>query len=410
MNNRARNRIAGLGSAAPVPYNRLLLKVGLIFCSEGVHIFPVERGGASSPIQLSQSLRRSIRRTLQCLSYLCCLLAVSAWAQQQIVTQIRVIGNRQIPKETILARMFSRINDPYDPLTVERDFNSLWNTGYFENLRIEKEESPKGVILDVYVTEKPTIREINYKGLNSVTQSDVLDRFKKEKVGISVESKYDPTRIAHAIAVLKELLGEHGHQFATIKADIKKIPPASVQVNFIIKEGPKVKVGKIQFTGNEHVSSRILRESMKNLRPVGIPKSIFFENLFARTYDASKLEEDSERVRQAYRDRGYFRASVGDPQTHLRNETGLSFLTFRPRNGKRIDILMPVDEGGRYRLGTITFSGNKAVTNVKALRGQFAQKDGEWFSATLFGKGLENLRKAYGQLGYINFAAIPTPS
>jgi outer membrane protein insertion porin family len=410
MKNRVRNHTAKLGSAASLPYNRLLPELRLIFCSEGVHIFPVERGGASSPIQLIQSLRRSIRRTLQIFSFVCCLLALSAWAQQEIVTQIRVIGNRQIPKETILARMFSRINDPYDPLTVERDFNSLWNTGYFENLRIEKEESPKGVILDVYVTEKPTIREINYKGLNSVTQSDVLDRFKKEKVGISVESKYDPTRVAHAIAVLKELLSEHGHQFATIKADIKKIPPASVQVNFIIKEGPKVQVGKIAFTGNEHISSRVLRESMRNLRPIGIPKSIFLENLFSRTYDASKLEEDSERVRQAYRDRGYFRASVGDPQTHLRNESGLSLLTFRPRKGKRIDIMMPIDEGSRYRLGQITFTGNKAVTNIRALRGQFAMKDGDWFNATLFAKGLQNLQKAYGTLGYINFVAIPTPS
>ncbi|WP_446745888.1 outer membrane protein assembly factor BamA [Silvibacterium acidisoli] len=398
-----------MGPSRSVTYNRSFLKIGQIFCSEGVPIFPVERGGVSSLIQSSQSLRRTIRRTLQFFS-LFCLLTVSAWAQQEIVSQIRVIGNRQIPKETVLARMFSRVNDTYDPLTVERDFNSLWNTGYFENVRIEREDSPKGVILDVYVTEKPTIREINYKGLNSVTQSDVLDRFKKEKVSISIESKYDPTKLARAIAVLKELLGEHGHQFAIIKADIKRIPPASVQVNFIVKEGPQVKVGKISFQGNQHVSSRVLRESMRNLRPIGIPKSIFLENIFARTYDASKLEEDSERVRQAYRDRGYFRAAVGDPQTHLRNESGLSFLTFRPRKGKRIDITMPIDEGGRYRLGKITFSGNKAVTNVKALRAQFAEKDGDWFNATVFGKGMENLRKAYGQLGYINFTGIPTPS
>ena len=410
MTYRASNQIPELGSAPSVTYNRVLIKIGLIFCSEGVHIFPVERGGASSPIQVSQSLRRTIRRTLQFFSLFCCLLAFSAWSQQEIVTQIRVIGNRQIPKETVLARMFSRINDTYDPLTVERDFNSLWNTGYFENVRIEKEDSPKGVILNVYVTEKPTIREINYKGLNTVTQSDVLDRFKKEKVHVSVESKYDPTEVAHAIAVLKELLGEHGHQFATIKADIKKIPPASVQVNFDIKEGPKVQVGKIQFTGNDHINSRELRESMKNLRPIGIPKSIFLENLFPRTYDASKLEEDSERVRQAYRDKGYFRASVGDPQTHLRNEGGLSLLTFRPKKGKRIDITMPIDEGERYRLGGITFTGNKAVTNEKALRGQFAMKDGDWFNATAFGKGMENLRKAYGQLGYINFVGIPNPT
>ncbi|HEX5234076.1 MAG TPA: outer membrane protein assembly factor BamA [Silvibacterium sp.] len=356
-------------------------------------------------------MRRFARRTLQFFLMLCCLVPVLGRAQQaNTIIQIRVIGNREIPKETILARMFSRVNEAYDPLTAERDFNSLWNTGYFENVRIEKEDTPKGVILDVYVTEKPTIREINYKGLNSVTQSDVLDRFKKEKVGITQESKYDPTRIAHAIAVLKEMLGEHGHQFATIRADIKKIPPASVQVNFIVKEGPKVMVGKIRFTGNEHVSSRVLRESMRNLRPIGIPHSIFLENLLPRVYDASKLEEDSERVRQAYRDRGYFRASVGDPQTHLRNEGGLSLFTFRPRKGKRIDITMPIDEGGRYRLAGITFTGNKAVNNVKALRAQFSQKDGAWFNGTLFGKGLQNLQKAYGSLGYINFVAVPTPT
>jgi len=65
--------------------------------------------------------------------------------------------------------------------------------------------------LVVYVQEKPTIREINYKGLNAVTQSDVLDRFKKVKVSLSVESQYDPTKIKRAEAVLKDLLAEHGH-------------------------------------------------------------------------------------------------------------------------------------------------------------------------------------------------------
>jgi outer membrane protein insertion porin family len=71
---------------------------------------------------------------------------------------------------------------------------------------------------------------------------------------------------------------------------------------------------------------------------------------------------------------------------------------------------MPIEEGDRYRLGSITFTGNKAVNNVRALRSTFAVKDGEWFNATLIGKGLENLKKAYGQLGYINFGAIPKPS
>jgi outer membrane protein insertion porin family len=329
--------------------------------------------------------------------------------QPQTIDQIRVIGNRRIPKETVLARLFTHVGDTYDPVSIERDFNSLWNTGYFENLRIEREDSEKGVILNVFVQEKPTIREINYPGLSTVSQSDLLDRFKKEKVGLTQEGQYDPTKVKHAEAVIRQVLAEHGHQFATIKTVVKTIPPASVQVNFNIKEGPTVKVGQIHFTGNEHVSSLLLRRAMVNSRPVGIPYSLIFENLFSKTFDASKLEEDSERVRQAYRDRGYYAAAVEEPKTQIRDQGGLNWFTFRPNKGKRIDILMPIEEGARYRLGTITFSGNKAITNEKALRAQFNVKDGEWFNATLISKGLDNLKKAYGTLGYINFGAIPKP-
>jgi outer membrane protein insertion porin family len=325
----------------------------------------------------------------------------------QTIDQIRVIGNRRIPKETILARLFTHPGDTYDPESIERDFNSLWNTNYFEDLRIEREDSEKGIILNIFVRERPNIREINYKGLNSITQSDILDRFKKEKVGLSVESQYDPTKIKQAETVIKEMEAEHGHQFATIKTEVKTIPPASVQVNFNVKEGPVVKVGKIQFTGNTHISALLLRRSMKNLKPIGIPYSIIFEDLFPQTFDASKLEEDTERVRQAYRDKGYANAAVETPQTQIRDEGGLNWLTFRPNKGKRIDIRMPIEEGGRYRLATITFTGNKQISNLKALRATFPIKDGDWFSATEISKGLDNLKKAYGGLGYINFGAIP---
>jgi outer membrane protein insertion porin family len=334
--------------------------------------------------------------------------ATAAMSQDsQTIQQIRVIGNRRIPKETILARLFTHVGDPYDPISIERDFNSLWNTSYFDDLRIEREDSEKGLILDIFVKEKPNIREINYKGLSSVTVSDVLDRFKKEKVPLSVESQYDPSKVKRAEAVIKELLAEHGHQFATIKTEVKTIPPASVQVNFNIKEGPVVKVGAIKFAGNQHVPALLLRRAMKNLKPIGIPYSIVLEDIFPQTFDASKLEEDTERVRQAYRDKGYANAAVEQPKTQIRDEGGLNWFTFRPNKGKRIDILMTIEEGGRYRLGSITFTGNKAVTNVKALRGTFAVKDGDYFNATAIGKGLDNLKKAYGTLGYINFGAIP---
>ncbi len=406
-----RNEFTELGSTPSVAYNHLFLKTDPIFSSEGVPILRVVSGSRRSRFSKNQPALPFSSRTCRILAlFLFCGSSLVAWAQQDVVTSIRVIGNRRIPRETVLARLFTHPGDVYDPATVERDFNSLWNTGYFENLQIAREDTAKGVVLDVIVKEKPTIREINYKGLNSVSTSDVLDRFKKEKVGgLSVESPYDPTKLARGVDVIRALLAEHGHQFATVKPDIRTIPPSSVSINFIVKEGPTVKVGNISFTGNRAVTSRELREAMKNLRPIGVPRSIVLENLFARTYDASKLEEDTERVRRALQDRGYFRGTVNDPITHIRNEGGLSFLTFRPRNGKRIDIRVPVEEGERYRLGGVTFTGNTHVPNVKALRSQFPTKDGEYFNATAVGKGLDNLRKAYGSLGYINFTGVPTP-
>ncbi|MFZ0997664.1 MAG: outer membrane protein assembly factor BamA, partial [Candidatus Sulfotelmatobacter sp.] len=338
------------------------------------------------------------------------LLAASAsWAQSDIVSEIDVQGNRRIPAETVKARIFTHPGDIYDPAALERDFNSLWNTGYFEDIRFSREQTPKGWRLIIQVKEKPTIREINYVGLSSVSTSDVLDRFKEAKVGLSVESQYDPTKVKKAEVTIKGLLAEHGRQFSTIRTEIRQIPPAAVGITFVVKEGPKVKVGKITFTGNKNVKTRVLRYAMKNLRPIGIPHSIFLEDIFARTYDATKLDEDTERVRNEYQNRGYFKANVAQPKTEIHDtgHAGAHVPLLQGGKGKSVDITMPIDEGDRYTLGGITFKNNKAVQNVRALRAIFPIKDGEVFSKEKIAKGLENLRKAYGQLGYINFTSIP---
>jgi outer membrane protein insertion porin family len=337
------------------------------------------------------------------------LLCTRAVGQQDVIVEVVVHGNRRIPAETVKARIFTHAGDVYDPAAIERDFNSLWNTGYFEDIRFEREQTAKGWILHIYVKERPTIREINYLGLNSVSKSDVLDRFKEAKVGLSVESQYDPTKVKRAEVTIKQLLAEHGRQFSTIRTEIHPIPPNAVSLTFVIKEGPKVKVGKITFEGNKHVKSRILRSAMKNLKPIGIPHSIFLENIFSKTYDATKLEEDTERVRAEFQNRGYFKVLVQEPKTNIHDSghQGFHIPLIQAGPGKSVDITMPIEEGDQYKLGEITFKNNKAVSNTKALRALFPLKDGDTFDRSKIAKGLENLGKAYGQLGYINFTSIP---
>ncbi|MFZ1050093.1 MAG: outer membrane protein assembly factor BamA [Candidatus Sulfotelmatobacter sp.] len=335
--------------------------------------------------------------------------ASASWAQTDVISEINVTGNRRIPSETVKARIFTHSGDIYDPAALERDFNALWNTGYFEDIRFTREQTPKGWRLIIQVKEKPTIREINYVGLSSVSTSDVLDRFKEAKVGLSVESQYDPTKLKKAEVAIKGLLAEHGRQFSTIRTEIRQIPPAAVGITFVIKEGPKVKVGKIRFEGNKNVNTRVLRYAMKNLRPIGIPHSIFLENIFARTYDATKLDEDTERVRNEYQNRGYFKVIVNEPKTQIHDtgHKGTHIPLLQSGPGKAVDITMPIEEGDRYTLGSITFKNNKAVSNVKALRNLFPIKDGDIFSKDKVAKGLENLRKAYVEQGYINFTSVP---
>ena len=64
---------------------------------------------------------------------------------------------------------------------------------------------------------------------------------------------------------------------------------------------------------------------MKNLHPLGIPKSIILENLFARTFDATKLSEDAERVRYEYQTLGYTKAIVQDPKTQIHDKSSVTW-------------------------------------------------------------------------------------
>ncbi len=217
-----------------------------------------------------------------------------AAAQQQfVIDRIDFIGNRRVRSDTLSARIFSRKGDVYNEETLRRDFQALWNTQFFEDVKLRVEDSPNnahGKIIIFDVKERPQIRRIRYDGNHSVSESDILDRFKERKVGLSVESQFDPTKIKKAEVVLKELLGEHGRQFAKVTPQYERIASSNaVILVFKIEEGPKVKVGKIKFTGNHAFSDRKLIRAMRHDRPYSIPLYFWYIPVLTKTYDREKL-------------------------------------------------------------------------------------------------------------------------
>ena len=193
-----------------------------------------------------------------------------------VIEDIEFRGSRRVPQDTLRAMIFSRKGDVYNEETVRRDFMALWNTNRFDDIRLETEKGDQGgLIVRFVLTERRMVRNITYPGLKSASVSDVLDRLKERKVGMVQESMYDPNVINHAAIVIKELLGERGRQFATVTPELHQIPPSSMEVAFVVDEGPKVDVGTITIVGNKAFSRREVVNAMKNLKPYGIPHSIF---------------------------------------------------------------------------------------------------------------------------------------
>ena len=328
-----------------------------------------------------------------------------------LIENVLYRGNRRVPAATLRARTVARPGDPFDPASLRRDFMALYNTGLFEDIVLHVADGDEGKIVTFEVRERPLIRSIEYVGNSSATTSDILDRFRERRVGLTVESRYDPTRIKRAEVVLKQLLAERGRQYATVTVETKPIPPSSISLTFLIDEGPKVKIGDIIFEGNQVLSNRRLVRSMQNSRPYGIPKTFILENLFAKTYDKAKLDEDLERIRGAYQDEGYFKALVSEPTITTRETGGGWFRIpwiYPNRPGRKVDISIPVVEGERFQLGEVSFEDVTLFTEPNlALRPLFDMQSGEVFDVSKIREGLENMRKLYGEFGYINFVASP---
>lgn len=331
-----------------------------------------------------------------------------------VIEAIEFRGARRVPQDTLRALIFSKKGDRYDPDMLNRDFMSLWNTGRFDDITLEREPSHTGWILRFLVTERRVVRSIKYEGNKSITVSEILDRFKDRRVGLSVEQQYEQSRVQRAAIVLKEFLSERGRQYATVIPEIRQIPPSSIEVTFRIEEGPKVKVGSIEILNNQVFSDRAVIRAMKNLHPIGIPYSIFLENLFAKTYDSTKLEEDKDRIRMFYSQRGYFLARATEHNVTMRDTPGGYMWWFPPmmwkktKPGKKADVSVTMEEGRLYTLDKVNYTGVKQFRVPEMLTlPLFGMQTGDVFSTEKLGKGLKEFSKLYGQFGYIDAVAEP---
>ncbi|PYR73608.1 MAG: hypothetical protein DMF87_25280 [Acidobacteria bacterium] len=288
--------------------------------------------------------------------------------------------------------------------TAKDDFGRLWATNFLDDLSIETQDYvfSNGVIgkMVIYnMEERERVKNVTYEGSKNIDRTKITEQLKEKGIELRLDSFLDENTIHRVESVLREMMAEKGFTNADIKHKVTPIEGGTKLVNiaFTIGEGPKLRIRNIEFVGNQAFGDGTLARKMKDNKA---KKGLIFMTLFrSATYKEDKYEEDAEKVAGFYREQGYVRVRVGNPEVKTLEDE---------KDGKTrwIELRIPVTEGPRYRVGDFKFEGNTVVKSDN-LRPMFKVKQGEWYSEKAVRDGLKKAQEAYGAGGYMEFTGYP---
>ncbi|HEU4710250.1 MAG TPA: outer membrane protein assembly factor BamA [Pyrinomonadaceae bacterium] len=332
---------------------------------------------------------------------------------QRLVENVEVIGHRRLRRDDILYYIQTRPGDPYNEAQIQRDYQTLLSLNFFDKTatRVFTENGPRGGVNVIFeVKELPIIRDMTFEGLKSVQESDVLKAFRERRVGVAKENVYDPVKVRNAMRVIKEMLAASGHPNATVTEETEEVSATSLAITFKIDEGDRVRVVEIQFEGNTVFSDGSLRGAMKFVKEAGLISRFKSTDIL----DREKLEYDLRLVDNYMRSKGYLQARHGEPRIESvgRRRTGFPILPLPLISSvdEGLRITVPIIEGKVYRLGEFKVEGNSIFSEAQ-IRAVIGLNKGDIADGEKVTKGLfENLKKFYGQQGFIEYTAEPVPT
>jgi len=322
----------------------------------------------------------------------------SLTSNSETIEKIVVEGNKKVSRDTILFYLKSRENGMYSASVLREDFQSLWKTGFFENVTIESEDGMRGKVVKIKVKENLLISTITYKTGKKIKEKDIVEKLQENNIVLTPYSYYDPAKMKKVERVISGMLTDKGFNQGEVKI-ATKMDKDQIALTINVSAGPKTRIGEIAFPGIEGsgVSANFLQGGMKN------NKKHSFLSIFGGkdVYNKEKMEEDLEEVKVRLQQKGYLEAKVGNP----------SFSTLKGRTffGSVQDMMrisIPVELGPRYRLGEVNIEGNKIIKS-EYLKRISKLKKGKYYNIKKRNKLMEEIQKLYGSLGYIYAQVSP---
>ncbi len=318
------------------------------------------------------------------------------------VEEVLIVGNRRIPESTIRFYIQSKDGDRYSEDQILRDYRSLLRTNFFEDATVKRRQGETGVIVVFEVKERPLIREIEYLGNSSFKESDILERFRDMRVGMTVDSPFDESRVPLARRAIKMLLDQNGRPLGRVEVGTERISSSSVKLVFNIDEGPKVRIGKLYFEGNTVVTDEELRKSLELNKEKGISTAFKSTDM----YIPDKLEYDVHvNMLERYRELGYIYAKAGAPTVRI-VEGPRGFLIGFRKTRQQYYITIPIEEGDQFSVASFNIEGVSALPQEIVQRA-YPLRPGEVFNMSAMKKANEQLQELYSASGYLDMQALP---
>ncbi len=341
------------------------------------------------------NLRYSPMRSLAARAYALAMLALTAFllldaalAAEAIeegdltVAEIRIVGNSSITSEQVRGKIKSREGRPFDRAVLDSDLKAIVATHWFADVNYHVERDAGGrVILSFLVRELPILTTVEFRGMKKLKLKDV-----EESTGLKKGARADMVRAQLAVSQIKQLYQEKGYERAEVKL-IEGGKAGDTKVVFQIFEGPKFKVGSVDFVGNTFVSDGVLQTKITSKTAI--------LGLIGGAFQRDLIEEDRRKLTEYYQANGFLEAKV-------------SVVT---RSGQTLgeqDVQFVITEGVRFKVRNLIFEGNKQIA-TETLRKDLKLHSGEIFNDALREADRKSIENHYFELGCIDTKVMPEP-
>ncbi len=308
---------------------------------------------------------------------------------------IRFVGVANVNEQVVRANMQVREGVELDDTLIDRDIRSLYRTGLFEFIEVKREVLPNHIVnLVVEVTPKYRVLTVRYEGNKQYT-SNRLGKEVKTKPNESLDER----QVKEDAEKLKEFYQKAGYNQVSINYTVDRDRVTGFgTISFKISEGEKVKIKDIRFVGNDNVKARICL----GLLDGPLVKQMETRRWWLLSWLTSSgrlkdelFEDDLDKLRDYYREQGYLDVDI--PQDKI---------IYDYPSQKKLVVTIQISEGRQYKVGEITFSGNK-LHSSRMLKRIVKEKNGVIFTPSKIDKDVEALEDFYGKDGYLETRAHP---